>query len=142
MDYERVKNVFAANQEWLCAVGGDDPALLVASCVKGPRALRDDVKSIPPLTDDRPYIQYYDGPRDFDIGYFEASYPCPKLSIINADSAQDKAALAKAAKILQTLSRFQYFGSNDALLNELTNAEQRWDILSAYPNSHYFQTVT
>lgn len=122
--------------EVLGPVGLDRPELFAATYLKGPEALRRYVAGTPPVTDDRPFIEYPSGPWGFDARFFFVGRE--SLPLVEAASA--RARLAKARTFQSWRLTWRFGGAGGPQLSRLIRANLARLMLSSYPTEKHYRT--
>ncbi|MCE7872613.1 hypothetical protein DYH09_19830 [bacterium CPR1] len=134
LSYERVEACFRKHGQFLAERGLDGPEFFPAAWLRGPDELRRYTAETPPLTDNRPYIQYYQGDWQPDVVFFFVDTGQPPMK-------RSPAAVFRAFQAMTTLRLYLYGKAREPDLNRFVRAELASRLLREYPGSTYFQVV-
>ena len=138
LDYERVKQRYRDNP-WIALSGAPEtPAAFAACYLRGSEELRAYVKSTPPLTDDRPYLQNYVRDNAVDEYLVQSFAKLPNLDTL---SSTDKESIRLAGEASQKATRM-HMAANQEMVDRLAICDASRDILVGNPDSAYLQLLT
>lgn len=123
---ELLRERLGANLEWLEPLGLDEE-LFLAAYLRGPEEVRAYVADTPPLTDDRPYLQY-------DLSFDE-----PDWSFFFGGPGLPGGEKARAA--LRQLPTLAWMRSGSPTLDRLVQLEAARAALRDFPDNVYFLTA-
>ncbi|MBI3924884.1 MAG: fused MFS/spermidine synthase [Armatimonadetes bacterium] len=131
LDYSAMKAKVLRNRAVLEPVGLGDPELVAAALLAGPEELRAYTAETPPLTDDRPYIQYSDRQFQPDTQwYFLSSEDRP----VFPGQPADRQELEKGRRALGLFRAYLH----DSRLETLSQLRLGRELLQLYPENPYF----
>ncbi len=132
LSYRKIAESLRENSDWLRPLGLDRPELVLGTFLAGPEELARYTANTPILEDDRPYLEYPDGPVEEDINFLLADRPIP---VECSPSEQLDLLKGRLATVRSWASLYD---------NRLTNLDQ-WilneRINRAYPDDPYFPIV-
>jgi hypothetical protein len=136
---EKISAYARGGEERMKEVGLSSVYDLLASYLHGPEELVEYTRQIPPLTDDRPYLQYHDGNWNPDYNYL-LQPPAQPLPLKFTDPAEET--LFKAAVNRARTSRlYQFTGAPDPYLTLFLKTEQGKLLMEASPD-HWTRVLT
>jgi hypothetical protein len=146
LDYSSLKKRIAISREVLQPIGLDNAELFAAEIIAGPSHLKTYTSRIPPLTDDRPYIQYSRGCWSPDYRFF---FFTPREGesdiLLSRDPLEREAQEREIARGLKAVRGIRYYLFASTVLpgvNNLSRYENAARSLELYPCNPYFTVVT
>lgn len=147
VDYPALKKLVKENNELLENIGLGEPELFVGGFIKGPEAIKDYCEGIPPLTDNRPYIEYSHGNWGPDIEFYymnkEENFP---INIYKGEVERDKKEyereIQKGLKTKKNLRKYLWGTSNNSDYDLLIKSQIAREIINDYPDNQYILYIT
>lgn len=125
---QRADQALPEDRRRLSSVSLDTAEEIFAGYLAGPEELRQYTAGVPPLTDDRPYLQYHDANWVPDLSFLRQSSdrPVPNLQ---ATTAQ-RAAFEQARSRVQLRNRYHWQNSGDPYLDRLLRTRWSGELLA------------
>lgn len=146
VDYPRLKQRISDNEELMESIGIKEPEIFMAGFLKGPDSLREYCQGTPPLTDNRPYIQYSRGDWIPDRGYYLYEEDRNKISINEGynekDRKENKREIEKGLLAVKLLRQYKKTNSGSLYLDVFARTLLAKEILNLYGENRYFLFVT
>ena len=137
VDFAEFSRRFEANRVILGRYGLDSPSILLAGCLRLPEELATYLTQTPPLTDDRPYLQHYQGDRQADYGYLLATPG--RLPALHLDPKEP--AWQQALQFVTQAHLIQLYPYPDPETAQIATWKLARSLLQAQPQSVYAQTL-
>lgn len=139
VDYSRLKQRISDNEELMDSIGLGEAEIFMAGFLKGPDSLREYCQGTPPLTDNRPYIQYSRGNWIPDREYYLYEEDGNKISINNGDNEKE---IAKGLLATELLRQYNKTNSGSDYLDVFARTLLSKEILNLYGENRYFLFAT
>ena len=145
VDYPRLKKRISENRELLASLGLEKAEIFTGAFLKGPDSLLDYCSGTPPLTDNRPYIQYSRGNWVPDTDYFFQDTE-NQIKIYKGDDEieilENDRDLEKGSFAIFLLRQYEKMNSRSVYLDVFNRSLLANDLMNLYPGNDYFLFAT
>jgi len=137
VDFRELRSRFDADRSLLQAYGIESPWVLWAGGLRSSQELSQYLKATPPLTDDRPYLQHYQGPRQADYNFFFAGpgrFPAAQLDPTSPE-------MLEAREYVNVLNQLWAYSYEDATQAQVETWKRCRRLLELEPDSLFAKTI-
>lgn len=136
---DRAQQAFPVKNERLASVDLDEAEKVFATYLAGPEKLRAYTQGIPPLTDDRPYLQYHDSDWTPDLPFLLAASLAEQRLTWSSDPAaaqQQQQRYSKARQRVLWRNLYHWQNTGDPWLDRILRLQYSRDLMKSASNDY------